>query len=124
LHYCGSYEAWPLTYTSNSSNQYFIIIKRILRYLKATINYSIIFSSSLCPFISGYTDSDYAGDIAITKSTSGYIFLIAGGAFTWHSKLQSIIAQSTTEAVYIALNLAAKEAIYIIALFKELGYYK
>ena len=38
--------------------------------------------------------------------------------------MQSIIAQSTTEAEYIAINIAAKEAIYIKSLLLELGYYK
>lgn len=42
---------------------------------------------------------------------------------SWKSKLQSIIAQSTTEAEYIAINTASREAIYIIALLKELGFY-
>jgi hypothetical protein len=110
-------------YASNPSNQHFTAIKRVLRYLKATVDYEITYSSNLSPYTSGYVDSDYAGDIATAKSTSGYIFFIAGGPFTWRSKLQTIIAQSTTEAEYIALNLASKEAVYIIALLKELGYY-
>ena len=111
-------------YASNPSLLHFTAIKRVLRYLNSTIDYSITYSSNLSPYISSYSDADYAGDISTAKSTSGYIFNIAGGPFTWRSKLQSIIAQSTTEAEYIALNLATKEAIYIIALLKELGYYR
>jgi hypothetical protein len=47
--------------------------------------------------------------------------LLAGGAICWKSKLQTIIAQSTTEAEYIAINAAAKEAVYIKQLLQELG---
>jgi hypothetical protein len=110
-------------YASNPSKEHFTAIKRVLRYLKTTIDYGITYYSNSTSYITGYTDSDFAGDIATAKSTSGYIFTIAGGPFMWRSKLQSIIAQSTTEAEYIALNLASKEAIYIRALAKELGYY-
>jgi hypothetical protein len=42
----------------------------------------------------------------------------------WKSKLQSIITQSSTESKYIAINLAAKEAVFIISLITKLGYYK
>ena len=47
-------------------------------------------------------DSDYAGDTAERKSTSGYIFLLAGGAISWKSKKQSIVATSSCEAEYVA----------------------
>ncbi|EKD14770.1 retrotransposon protein, putative, unclassified [Drepanopeziza brunnea f. sp. 'multigermtubi' MB_m1] len=71
----------------------------------------------------GYCDADYAGDIGTAKSTSGFNFYISSSLFSWKSKLQSIIAQSTTEAEYMAINSAAKEAVYIKQFLTELGYY-
>jgi hypothetical protein len=108
-------------YASNPSEIHFRAVKRIFRYLKGTSELGIIYYNSPEAFIQGYCDADYAGDLASAKSTSGYIIFIAGGPFMWKSKLQSIIAQSTTEAEYIAINLAAKELAYIRILLKELG---
>ena len=111
-------------YASNPSEQHFTSIKRVFRYLKATINYGITYYRDSNKYISGYCDADYAGDLVSGKSTSRYIFLLANGPISWKSKLQTIIAQSTTEAEYVAINAATKEAIFIISLLKELGYYK
>ena len=57
-----------------------------------------------------YTDSNYTGDRDIYRSTSGYISFMAGGLVLWQSKRQSVVAQSSTEAEYIALSESAKEA--------------
>jgi len=111
-------------FASNPSTEHIIAIKRVLRYLKGTRHLGIIYSYNNDLNIIGYCDADYAGDIASAKSTSGYIFYIANAPFMWKSKLQSIIAQSSTESEYIAINLAAKEAVFIINLMTELGFYK
>jgi hypothetical protein len=112
-------------FASNPGSSHLTAAKRILRYLKATKDYGITYynSSTGSRYISGYCDSDYAGDIATAKSTLGWIFYIAGGPISWKSKLQSIIAQSTTEAEYIAINSATKEAVFIKQLMTELGAY-
>eukprot|EP00253_Pinus_taeda_P024142 PITA_24142 len=55
------------------------------------------------------------------RSTSGYVFTLAGGAISWKSKLQSIVALSTTEAEYIVSSHACKEAIWLKGLFGEFG---
>ena len=112
-------------FASNPSLEHMTAVKRVLRYLKATKDYCIIYSNntSSSPYISGYCDTDYAGDISTAKSTLGWIFYIAGGPISWKSKLQSIIAQSTTEAEYIAINSATKEAVFIKQLMTELDIY-
>ena len=115
-------------YASNPSPIHITSAKRILRYLKATKDYGITYYSSYTStssnkYISGYCDADYAGDIFTAKSTLGWIFFIAGGPISWKSKLQSIIAQSTTESEYIAINSATKEAVFIKQLMTELGAY-
>jgi hypothetical protein len=56
------------------------------------------------------------------KSTSGYVFLTAGGAITWKSKKQTTIALSSTQAEYVALSKAGQEACWLRNLFQELGY--
>src|ERR1700741_4708329 len=56
------------------------------------------------------------------KSTSGYVFMCAGGAITWRSSKQEVTAASTTEAEYIALYEGAKEASWLRSLYAELGH--
>ncbi|KAL5705396.1 hypothetical protein ACHQM5_023705 [Ranunculus cassubicifolius] len=69
----------------------------------------------------GYVDSDYAGDLDKRRSTTGYVFTLAGGAICWRSILQSTVALSTTEAEYMALTEAIKEAIWLQGLMDDLG---
>eukprot|EP00253_Pinus_taeda_P017565 PITA_17565 len=61
------------------------------------------------------------GDLDKRRSTSGYVFTLADGAISWMSKLQNIVALSTTEAEYIAASHACKEAIWLKGLFGEFG---
>ncbi|KAE8694589.1 hypothetical protein F3Y22_tig00110777pilonHSYRG00051 [Hibiscus syriacus] len=70
----------------------------------------------------GVVNSDYAGDLDKSKSTTGYVFKVAGGAVSWVSKLQSVVATSTTEAEYVAATQASKEAIWLKMLLEELGH--
>ena len=61
----------------------------------------------------GFTDSDFQGDIDSRKSTSGYVFTLNGGAICWRSIKQTCVADSTTEAEYVAASEAAKEAVWL-----------
>uniref|UniRef100_A0A2N9IQA1 Reverse transcriptase Ty1/copia-type domain-containing protein n=1 Tax=Fagus sylvatica TaxID=28930 RepID=A0A2N9IQA1_FAGSY len=69
----------------------------------------------------GYVDADYAGEVDDRRSTTGYVFTLSGGPICWKSILQSIVAMSTTEAEYMAVAEAAKEALWLKGLVKELG---
>ena len=66
-------------------------------------------------------DSDYAGNIDDRRSTIGYVFTLSGGPVCWKSILQSLVAMSTTEAEYMAVVEAAKEALWLKRLVEELG---
>ncbi|KAE8693888.1 putative pentatricopeptide repeat-containing protein [Hibiscus syriacus] len=79
--------------------------------------------SQVCKYMSkpGYVDSDYAGDLDNRRSTTGYVFTLGGGPICWKSTVQSIVALSTTEAEYMATAEAAKEALWLTGLVKELG---
>ena len=63
--------------------------------------------------IEGYTDADFGRDVDDRRSTSGYVYTIAGGAVSWSSKKQSTTAVSTQEAEYVAIEHGSKEAIWI-----------
>ena len=72
----------------------------------------------------GYADSDYAGDSTDRKSTMRYTYLLHGGAITWSTRKQQSVTTSTTEAEYIGLCNAAKEAVWLRNLLTSLGYKK
>lgn len=97
-----------------------IAVKRVFRYLKGTAMFSIRFLAGAELDLVGYCDSDYAGDGETRKSTSGFIFLVGGSVVTWRSELQSVVAQSSTEAEYVAAAEAVKELIWLKALFAEM----
>jgi hypothetical protein len=95
----------------------------VLAYLKATINYSITYyrkaegdGERMIP--KGYVDASHA-DVkeenghSTRKSMMGYIFTLAGGAVSWSSAKQKIVALSTTEAEYLSGVHAGKQAIWM-----------
>ena len=100
--------------------------KRVLQYLKGTIMHGIRLGGLKYNLynldIRLYTDSDYAGDCDTYRSTSGYISFVAGGPVLWQSKRQSVVAQSSIEAEYIAISESAKEATWIRYLLEGLDY--
>lgn len=96
-------------------------IKRILRYLKGSIDVGITYTANGDNTLRGYCDSDYAGDIDSRRSTSGYIFMLNEGAISWSSKLQKTVALSTTEAEYIALAESTKQSLWLGQLLTDLG---
>ncbi len=97
-------------------------LKRLLRYVKTTIEYSLVYTTSdkVKKTLIGYTDSDYASDVTDRKSTSGYIFKYGDCTISWNSCKQKIVSLSSTEAEYIGLTNAAKEAIWYSQMLKEL----
>ncbi|GKC30259.1 hypothetical protein Tco_1037553 [Tanacetum coccineum] len=71
--------------------------------------------------IIGFVDSDYAKDPDKGRSITGYAFLVQGCVVSWKATLQHVVALSTTEAEYMALTEAVKEAIWLRGLLEELG---
>jgi len=97
-----------------------------LRYLRNTANLTIQYNASdpEATMPTGYTDSDFAGDPDDRKSTSGYVFMLAGGAITWRARKQPLVAFSTVEAEYIGASDAAKSAIWVCSLYARILYGK
>ena len=82
--------------------------KRVLRYLKSTINLRIRLGGKV-PIFYGYADADWCGENATTmdecRSTSGGIVYLGDGPIWWLSKVQRVTALSTTEAEYVATGV-------------------
>ena len=113
-------------YTANPGLQHHSAIKPILHYLKGTKTLGITYrkpqnATEHENLFHGYADTAYVNAEDL-KSTTGYIFLAAGGAITWKSKKQTVIALSSTEAEYVVLSEAGREATWLRNLYGKLGF--
>ncbi|KAM1980695.1 hypothetical protein ACFX15_037288 [Malus domestica] len=71
--------------------------------------------------VEAYTEADFQSDVDDRCSNSGYVFTLNGGAISWKSKKQDVIADSTMEAEYVVAAEAGKEAFWIKKFITELG---
>ena len=102
-------------FMSNPGQEHWIGIKRIFLYIKETLDYGLKFEASsdeefkFC----GYADADWAGDVMSRKSTIGYFFQLGNATVSWKSKRQTVVAQFSTEAEYVALCAATQETVWL-----------
>ncbi|KAE8664954.1 hypothetical protein F3Y22_tig00112738pilonHSYRG01227 [Hibiscus syriacus] len=110
-------------YMHDPGKEHWQAVKWILWYILNTVDVGLVFQQEKqdgqC--VVGYCDSDYAGDLDKRRSTTGYVFTFAKAPVSWKSTLQSTVALSTTEAEYMAVTEAVKEAIWLQGLLGELG---
>ncbi|KAH7387965.1 hypothetical protein KP509_16G051000 [Ceratopteris richardii] len=83
-------------FMANPGRAHWEVVKSILRYLKGTKSKCLCYGKGPLE-LKGFCDSDMAGDVDTRKSTSGYVYILAGGAISWCSRLQRIVALSTTD---------------------------
>jgi hypothetical protein len=97
-------------YASNPNQTHMDTVDRIFAYLK---NDPGVYSGKHGLQLRGFVDSDFAGCEDSRKSTTGWVFTLAGGPVSWSSQRQKKVATSTMDAEYIAGAEAAKEAVWI-----------
>ncbi|KAH7428366.1 hypothetical protein KP509_10G089200 [Ceratopteris richardii] len=95
--------------------------KRILKYLKGTINEGLYYPYVSVLGLKLFSDADWAGSKEDRRSTSGYLTFADSKLISWSSKKQPTIALSSTEAEYRGLAIATQEAMWMKTLFKDLG---
>ncbi|CAN0919894.1 Retrovirus-related Pol polyprotein from transposon TNT 1-94, partial [Linum grandiflorum] len=105
-------------YTHNPGADHWTALKRLLRYLKGTIDWSLHYSG-FPGVLEGYTDANWVSDKEQVCSTSGYVFTLGGAAISWKSSKQTCIARSTMESEFIALDLAGQEAEWLRCLLSD-----
>ena len=108
-------------FNSTPTEAHLTAVKRILRYLKGTMNLALKYQQSENGTLVGYSDADWANDPDDRHSTTGNLFMMSGAAVSWLSKKQPTVALSTSEAEYIALSTATQEAIWFRRLLYDLG---
>ena len=108
-------------FQENPSEENFKGLKRILRYLKGTMDLSLTYNANVeQPVITGYSDASYAEDLIDRKSTSGFVYKLFGDTISWSTKRQSTVSESSTEAELLALSYASKEGRWIRNLLQEM----
>lgn len=107
-------------YQSCASNDLWVALKRVLRYVKGSLQLSLVFKRGKIKDIIGFVDSDWAGDKVDRRSTGGYVFQIYGCTISWVSRKQTTVALSSTESEYVALSLAVSEACWLKNFFEYL----
>jgi hypothetical protein len=97
-------------------------IKHLLRYVAGTIEHGLMYPKRGGGRLelTGYSDSDMAGDVDGRRSTAGIIFFLGSCAISWQSQKQKVVALSTCEAEYIAAATACCQGIWLACLLKEL----
>ena len=105
---------WPLwEFPGFADVDHWNALMHVIGYIKNTMDYGLTYSrdSNLSP--TAFVDADYGGCQDTRRSTSGYIFLMAGGPVTWSSKRQTSVALSTVEAEYVVMSRCAQQMVWM-----------
>jgi hypothetical protein len=97
------------------------VVKRIIRYVAGTLDHGLYYPR--ChgeAHLVGYSDSDHAGDIDTSKSTSGVLFFFGKSLVSWQSVKQQVVALSSCEAEYIAASTTSTQALWLVRLLGDL----
>jgi len=113
-------------YMANPGPSHVQAAKRILAYLKGTKDKKLTYTRSLDPTVANvlscYADSDHAGDPDSRRSVTGFVCMLNGGAVSWQSVRQQVVALSSAEAEYYAASVAGTDVTYIRRFLDEVGY--
>ncbi|SGZ26793.1 BQ5605_C025g09957 [Microbotryum silenes-dioicae] len=109
-------------FANNPGRRHWVAVKHVLRYLRATYRDELLYACGPTKItgVVGYSDANWGACVDTSISTMGFVFYLAGSAVSWSSKRQTRVADSTTDAEYLALSHAGKEAIYLTQLLSEL----
>lgn len=96
--------------------------KRVFRYLRGTYGLGIFYKKGEKKELIAYTNSDYAGDLEVRKTTSGHVFIISSGVVSWSSRKQPVVTLPTTEAEFMAVASCACQAVWLRRILEKLGH--
>ncbi|GJZ14788.1 zinc finger, CCHC-type containing protein [Tanacetum coccineum] len=106
-------------FTSNPSRQHWQAITRVFKYLKGTMNYGLSYVG-YPSVLEAYSDASWINHVEDSSSTSGWVFLLGGGAISWASKKQTCITGSTMESEFVTLAVVGKQAEWLRNLIHEI----
>jgi hypothetical protein len=100
-------------FQSNPGVEHWNALLHVVGYIKNTIDYGLTYSRDCDLSPHAFVDADYGGCKDTRRSTSGYVFIMAGGPVTWSSKRQATVALSTVEAEYVAMSRCAQQMVWM-----------
>ncbi|GJV98312.1 retrotransposon protein, putative, ty1-copia subclass [Tanacetum coccineum] len=110
-------------YQQNPGKLHWVAVKHILKYLRNTKDMFLVYGGNPDTEldVTGFCDASWQCDKDDTKSQTGYVFVVNGGAVDWKSKKQTTIAMHATQSEYMAASEAAMEAVWIRKFVEDLG---
>ena len=108
-------------YQSDPGAEHSTAVKNILKYLKRTKDMFLVYGGAEELVVKGYVDASFDTDPDDSKSQIGYVYMLNGGAVSWCSCKQSVVAASTCEAEYIVDSEAAREGFWMKEFITDLG---
>ena len=106
-------------FCENFANEHWMAALKILKYLKTTQDYSLVFDGEKVQDLQAHADASWASDEDTARSVTGYVMTVNSTAVSWKSQRQKTVAMSSTEAEYMALFAATQEVIWLRRLLKE-----
>ncbi|KAK9053340.1 hypothetical protein SSX86_029973 [Deinandra increscens subsp. villosa] len=95
-------------------------VKHIIRYIKGTVKYGLLYKSGERGDLQGYSDTNHMMDTDDGRSTSGDVFFYNKSLVSWHSQKQKTVALSSCEAEFMAATTAACQALWLAGFLEEL----
>ncbi|XP_071722963.1 secreted RxLR effector protein 161-like [Rutidosis leptorrhynchoides] len=108
------------SFSANPSKTHAVYLKRILRYVKYSLNFGIWFKTDGNRELLVFSDASYAMGENY-RSRSGYCCSFGSRIFSWSSRNQTVVAQSTAEAEFISVNHAARQAAWLKKILSDIG---
>ncbi|KAF2320207.1 hypothetical protein GH714_025906 [Hevea brasiliensis] len=108
-------------FMNSPSEIHLVAAKRVLRYIRGTVDYGLFYKRSTKVKLLGFFDSDWAGSVEDMKATTGYCFTLGSGVICWGTKKQTSVAQSTAEAKYCS-STVVNQAIWLRKILVDLGF--
>ena len=106
-------------FQANPGVNHWNALLHVIGYIKNTLDYGLTYSRDAEISPSAFVDADYGGCKDTRRSTSGYVFTMAGGAVSWSSKRQTTVALSTVEAEYVAMSRCAQQMVWMHSWLNE-----
>ena len=100
---------------------HWMAVKRILRYVKYTLDLGLRTERSSSLLISAFSDADWAGNVDDRRSTGGFAVFFGSNLISWSARKQPTVSRSSTEAEYKSMANATAELVWVQSLLGELG---
>ncbi|KHJ32504.1 putative effector [Erysiphe necator] len=109
-------------YMKEPTKKHGYALKKLMRYLRYTVDYRLRFSPKETVTLVVYSDADWATDKVDRKSISGGLGMLCGAAIFWLSRKQRSVSTSTAEAEYASASIVAKLGQWMAQVLRDMGY--